>query len=60
MGKAKSTAKGRKIGRNKVYCARYSAENRREKNKKIKLKKHLKNQPLDSQAEKSLKNYLTK
>ncbi len=36
---AKNTRKGRKIGRNKVKCARYRAEGRREKNKARKAAK---------------------
>jgi len=43
---AKSTQKkgggARKIGRHKAHCLRYKMENRLEKNKTKKLKKHLK------------------
>lgn len=37
--KAKSTHKGRKYGRNRVKCARYRAEGRRERNKARKSNK---------------------
>lgn len=37
--KAKPTHKGRKIGRNKVKCARYRAEGRRERNQARRLAK---------------------
>ncbi len=37
----------RKIGRNKVSCARYRAEGRRLKNKKLKAIRHSKRHPND-------------
>lgn len=37
--KAKGSKKNRKFGRNKVKCARYRAEGRREKNKLRRQKK---------------------
>ena len=42
---AKDQKKGggaKKIGRHKAHCQRYKLENRREKNKIKKMKKHLK------------------
>ena len=56
---AKSTGKkgGRKIGRGKLSPAhiRYNGENRREKNKKRKLKKHLRKHPVDRTALEAVK-----
>ncbi len=40
--KAKGGKKGRKHGRNKVSCARYEHEGRREKNKARKARRHAK------------------
>lgn len=44
----------RKIGRNKVSCARYRAEGRRIKNKIIKITKHLFRHVNDKQSEQRL------
>lgn len=39
--KAKSSKKRRKYGRNASYCQHYKNSNRRERNKVVKLTKHL-------------------
>ena len=41
MNKQRKSGGNRKIGRNKVKCAKYRAENRRIKNKIRKITKHL-------------------
>lgn len=47
----KSGRNGNKThGRNKVDCARYAAEGRREKNKAAKLIRHLRRTPWDAKA----------
>jgi hypothetical protein len=53
---AKSGKKNRKHGRNKEFCKRYKAENRRHKNKIKKLKKHIKKFPNEKNAVRVLKN----
>ena len=45
----------RKYGRNKVSCQRYKLEGRREKNKLIKIARHVKNHPNDLMAKALLK-----
>lgn len=50
MGAKSAKAKGRKIGRNKLTCESYARERRREKNKKRRLAKHLKNHSNDRVA----------
>ncbi len=39
--KAKKTKKQRKYGRNASYCLSYKNSNRRERNKLVRLRKHL-------------------
>lgn len=41
---------GRKIGRNKKTCENYKNNNRREKNKVVKVQKHLTKHPEDKQS----------
>ena len=41
MAGAAQSGKGRKIGRNKKWCERYRQARRREKNKALRLRKHL-------------------
>lgn len=53
--KAKKTKKQRKYGRNANFCLRYRNSNKRERNKVIKLKKHLGNFPNDAVAQSALK-----
>jgi len=48
------SGKNRKYGRNKAFCIIYKAENRRERNRIRRLKRHLKAQPLDKTAIKAL------
>jgi hypothetical protein len=49
-GGAKSSKKNRKFGRNSVYCTMYKNTGRQEKNKQIKLERHLKKYPNDLKA----------
>jgi hypothetical protein len=46
----------KKHGRNKKWCMAYEARGQREKNKRIKLKKHLDRYPNDNCAKDALKN----
>lgn len=48
--KAKKTKKHRKHGRNSATCAAYAASHRRERNKVLRLKKHLIRFPGDAVA----------
>ena len=48
----------RKLGRNEVKCKRYRAENRREKNKIRKIRKHLKRHINDRLAKRSLQKFI--
>jgi hypothetical protein len=48
--KAKKTKKQRKYGRNAASCQAYAASNRRERNKAVRLKKHLAQFPGDKVA----------
>lgn len=48
--KQKAGKKNRKHGRNKLFCERYRREGRREKNKAIRLRKHLRRHPRDTVA----------
>lgn len=48
--KAKKTKKQRKFGRNSATCAAYAASHRRERNKLLRLKKHLVRFPGDAVA----------
>lgn len=50
MAGASSTKKQRKYGRNAIFCLNYKNSNRRERNKIIKLKKHLLRFPDDKIA----------
>lgn len=49
-GKASSSKKNRKYGRNKIACAVYKNSNRREHNKLRRLKKHAEKHPDDACA----------
>lgn len=53
--KGRGKSGSRKHGRNKVKCALYRAQNRREKNKLRKLKKLSKKQPNNKQIPKLIK-----
>ena len=55
MEQAKKSKKNRKTGRNAVYCKFYAQTHRRERNKIVKLKKHLKAFPDDKCAQDTLK-----
>lgn len=50
LHKAKKSKKLRKVGRNATYCLQYKNLNRREKNKLVRLRKHLIRFPLDGTA----------
>lgn len=50
MAKAKQSKKQRKWGRNTDSCRHYAATNRRERNKLVRLARHLKRFPDDSCA----------
>jgi len=50
LHKAKKSKKLRKVGRNAAYCLQYKNLNRREKNKLVRLRKHLDRFPLDGIA----------
>ena len=52
--KAKKTGKGRKIGRNKRWCEAYRLRGQREKNKAVRLHKHLRRLPDDAVAARAL------
>ena len=54
--KARGGRKNRKYGRNKKFCERYTIENTRIRNKRVKLKRHLRRQPNDKQAATALQN----
>jgi len=45
---AKSSAKGRKIGRNAAWCKAYAGRAQRERNKVVKMERHLSTHPTDS------------
>lgn len=51
----KKGKKNRKYGRNSAFCTRYRNEDRRNRNKKAKVRRHLKKFPEDAQAAKWLK-----
>ncbi len=55
--KAKKTKKQRKHGRNKVFCNAYKLTHRRERNKIVRLKKHLIRFPADLVAKKAHDHY---
>lgn len=48
--KPKGGRKNRKWGRNKDWCKAYAARGQREKNKVVRLRKHLKSNPNDPVA----------
>ena len=48
--KAKKTGKGRKIGRNLKWCQAYQLRRQRERNKAMRLRKHLARLPKDTVA----------
>ncbi len=52
--KAKGGKKGRKIGNKAEGCKRYQAEGRREKNKRRRLRRHMKKYPNDMTAQTAL------
>ena len=45
--KAKKTGKGRKVGRNLKWCQAYRLRRQRERNKAVKLRRHLARLPGD-------------
>lgn len=47
----------KKAGQHAVYCKAYKASKRREKNKVIKLTRHLKQEPNDAAALATLEKY---
>ncbi len=53
--RAKEGKKNRKWGRNKVFCAKYLLEGRKEKNKKLRLLRTLKKQPNNAQLKTVIK-----
>lgn len=53
--KAAGGRKNRKWGRNKVRCASYRAEHRRERNKAVRLIKHVASQPNELVGAEALK-----
>ena len=50
-----ASGNSRKIGRNKDTCAAYKASATRDKNKRVKVKRHIKKYPADIQAKNDLK-----
>lgn len=54
MSGAKSTKKNRKVGRNANYCLRYRNSGRQERNKLVRIKKHLMRFPADTCATKAM------
>jgi hypothetical protein len=59
MAKANGSNKMRKVGRNALFCKSYRNTNRREKNKVVRLKKHLLLFPQDLVAEEAVKRCKT-
>lgn len=55
--KAKSTKKGRKVGRNKAYCEAYRRADKHRKSHISRLTAHLERQPGDSLAQDALRRY---
>jgi len=53
-GKKNQSKRSRKSDRNREFCEGYARSNRREKNKVLKLKKHLKRYPDDTAAKNTL------
>jgi len=54
MAKTQKSNKMRKVGRNALFCKSYLNTNRREKNKLVKLNKHLARFPDDANALKAV------
>jgi hypothetical protein len=57
LNKASGGRKNRKWGRNKAFCEAYRRENRREKNKALRLKKHIVRQPNDTVGAAAFERY---
>lgn len=53
-GQRSGGKKNRKIGRNQKWCEAYQARHQREKNKVVKMKRHVKRFPMDARAVKQL------
>ena len=53
----KGGKKGRKVGRNEARCKRYRVQNRREKNKLRRMRKHVLRNPEDTAAKEALETY---
>jgi len=53
MQSQKKTGGSRKIGRNKRFCEIYRNLGRRERNKALKLARHIKTHPKDKQAKRA-------
>ncbi len=57
MSEARKTGKkNRKYGRNSTWCESYRARGTRERNKLLKMARHIKQFPLDAQAQSRLKS----
>lgn len=54
--RAAKSKKGRKINRNRVWCAVYKASGRRERNKVKRVRKHLVRHPNDLVAKRCVEN----
>lgn len=54
--KKNKSKKNRKFGRNKIFCEGYKRRGQREKNKAVKLQKHVNSHPNDRTAFHALKN----
>lgn len=52
--KAKKSKKQRKVGRNAEFCKFYRLTHRRERNKLVRLEKHMKRHPNDKCAQKAV------
>jgi len=55
--KAKGGKKNRKIGRNEKWCEAYRARHQRERNKVVKLRRHLKKHPGDVVAARAVQRW---
>lgn len=55
VGANNAGGKSKKKGRNKVWCDLYRKRGQREKNKRVKIQRHIKKFPNDLQAQKALK-----
>ena len=56
MAKANGSNKMRKVGRNAIFCKNYRNRNQQEKNKVVRLKKHLLLFTADTVAQEALEN----